>query len=68
MNRQKKGDKMRRWEIKVGWSSHLTLEYEYDELPDAGLMAFELAERTGEQVTIRLVEDPPEVEDDIPVE
>lgn len=58
---------MRRWEIKVGWSSHLTLEYEYDELPDAGLMAFELAERTGEPVTVRLIEEA-ETEDDIPVE
>lgn len=62
---------MRRWEIKVGWSGHLTLTYEYDELPDAGHMAFELAERTGEPVTVRIIEeaeDQPEVEDDIPVE
>lgn len=58
---------MRRWEIKVGWSSHLTATYEYDERPDAQNMAFELAERTGEPVTIRLIEED-ETEDDIPVE
>lgn len=70
MNRQKKGEKMRRWEIKVGWSGHLTATYEYYERQSAQRMAFELAERTGEPVTVRFIEeeDQPEVEDDIPVE
>ena len=67
MNDEKKGVKMRRWELKVGWTSRLTLEYDYNELPDAGQMAFELAERTEEPVTIRLIEEA-ETEDDIPVE
>lgn len=59
---------MRRWEIEVGWRGQIRLTYGYDERQYAQRMVFELAERTGEQVTIRLVEDPPEVEDDIPVE
>lgn len=59
---------MRRWEIEVGWRGQILLTYGYDERQYAQRMVFELAERTGEQVTIRLVEDPPEVEDDIPVE
>lgn len=58
---------MRRWEIKVGWSSHLTAIYGYVERLGAQNMAFELAERTGEPVTVRLIEEE-ETEDDIPVE
>lgn len=65
---------MRRWEIEVGWRGQIRLTYGYDERQSAQRMVFEMAERAGEQVTIRLVEDPPEaedqpeVEDDIPVE
>lgn len=58
---------MRRWEIKVGWTSHIIATYEYDERPLAERMAFELTRRTGEPVTVRLIEEA-ETEDDIPVE
>lgn len=65
---------MRRWEIEVGWRGQIRLTYGYEEWQFAQRMVFELAERTGESVTIRFVEDPPEaedqpeVEDDIPVD
>lgn len=61
---------MRRWEIEVGWRGQIRLTYGYDERQSAQRMVFELAERTGEPVTVRFIEeeDPPEVEDDIPVE
>ena len=67
MNRQKKGEKMRRWEIKVGWSGQIRLEYEEEDREAAQEMAFNLAAKTSEPVTIRLIEEA-ETEDDIPVE
>ena len=58
---------MRRWEIEVGWRCQIRLTYEYNELLDAESMVFELAARTGEPVTVRLIEEA-ETEEDIPVE
>lgn len=56
MNRQKKGDKMRRWVITVGWSSQIRLTYEEADREKAEEMAFELAANTADPVTIRLME------------
>ena len=58
---------MRRWELNAGWTGRLIVTYEYDERPAAERMTFELARRTGEPVTVRLIEEE-ETEDDIPVE
>lgn len=56
---------MRRWELKVGWSGAIRLEYDEEDREAAQEMAFNLAAKTDEPVTIRLIKG---VEDDIPVE
>ena len=58
---------MRRWEIKVGWSGQIRLEYDEEDREAAQEMAFDLAAKTDEPVTIRMIEEA-ETEDDIPVE
>lgn len=55
---------MRRWMIEVGYTARLRMEYNDEDREAAMEMAFELARKTGEPVTVRYEED---TEDDIPV-